>query len=146
MSAPTLEDNWSPKTAAGTRLIPIHSHLLQWGVIIRCTGGRTLPVPRPAPSARERGTDFAQAFSKFKKRLGLPESVTFHSFRHTVSTKLRNQGSNIRELWIDTLLGHEASHRSQGTTTYTSGIAVQNLQQVVEALNYPTFHISLPPL
>lgn len=98
------------------------------------------------PSARGRGTDFAQAFSKFKKRLGLPESVTFHSFRHTVSTKLRNQGGNIRELWIDTLLGHEASHRSQGTTTYTSGIAVQNLQQVVEALEYQTFQMSLPPL
>ncbi|WP_256940923.1 hypothetical protein [Acetobacter orientalis] len=44
------------------------------------------------------------------------------------------------------MLGHEASHRSQGTTTYTSGIAVQNLQQVVEALDYPTFHIPLPSL
>lgn len=142
---PHPEDNWSPKTAAGTRLIPIHSHLLQWGVLDLVQEGEHYLFPDLTPSARGRGTDFAQAFSKFKKRLGLPESVTFHSFRHTVSTKLRNQGGNIRELWIDTLLGHEASHRSQGTTTYTSSIAVQNLQQVVEALEYPTFHIPLPP-
>ncbi|NHN81670.1 tyrosine-type recombinase/integrase [Acetobacter lovaniensis] len=141
---PHPEDNWSPKTVAGTRLIPIHSHLLQWGVLDLVQEGEHYLFPDLNSSARGRGTDFAQAFSKFKKRLGLPESVTFHSFRHTVSTKLRNQGGNIRELWIDTLLGHEASHRSQGTTTYTSGIAVQNLQQVVEALNYPTFHIPLP--
>lgn len=141
---PHPEDNWSPKTVAGTRLIPIHSHLLQWGVLDLVQEGEHYLFPDLNSSARGRGTDFAQAFSKFKKRLGLPESVTFHSFRHTVSTKLRNQGGNIRELWIDTLLGHEATHRSQGTTTYTSGIAVQNLQQVVEALEYQTFHIPLP--
>ncbi|WP_278368816.1 tyrosine-type recombinase/integrase [Acetobacter orientalis] len=142
---PHPEDNWSPKTAAGTRLIPLHSHLLQWGVLDLVQEGEHYLFPDLNPSARGRGTDFAQAFSKFKKRLGLPETVTFHSFRHTVSTKLRNQSGTIRELWIDTLLGHEASHRSQGTTTYTSGIAVQNLQQVVEALEYSTFHIPLPP-
>lgn len=143
---PHPEENWSPKTAAGTRLIPLHSHLLQWGVLNLVQEGEHYLFPDLNPSARGRGTDFAQAFSKFKKRLGLPETVTFHSFRHTVSTKLQNQGGNIRELWIDTLLGHEAIHRSQGTTTYTSSIAVQNLQQVVEALDYPTFHIPLPPV
>ncbi|MFT8542900.1 tyrosine-type recombinase/integrase, partial [Acetobacter sp.] len=141
---PHPEENWSPKTAAGTRLIPIHSHLLQWGMLDLVQEREHYLFPDLNPSARGGGTDFAQAFSKFKKRLGLPETVTFHSFRHTVSTKSRNQSGNIRELWIDTLLGHEASHRSQGTTTYTSGIAVQNLQQVVEALDYPTFHIPLP--
>jgi integrase len=62
--------------------------------------------------------------------------VTFHSFRHLVSTKLRNQNNDIRELWIDALLGHEATHRSQGTTNYMSGIDVKNLQRVVEALKY----------
>ncbi|WP_338422122.1 site-specific integrase [Acetobacter sicerae] len=63
--------------------------------------------------------------------------MTFHSFRHTVSTKLRNQEAHIRELWIDTVLGHEASHKSQGTMNYTCGIEVANLQQVIEALHYP---------
>lgn len=29
-------------------------------------------------------------FSKFKSRLGIGKSVVFHSFRHNVSTKLRN--------------------------------------------------------
>ncbi|MFT8336076.1 tyrosine-type recombinase/integrase [Acetobacter orientalis] len=116
---PHPEENWSPKTAAGTRLIPLHSHLLQWGMLDLEQEGEHYLLPDINPSTRGRGTDFAQALSKFKKRLGLPETVTFHSFRHTVSTKLRNQSGNIRELWIDTLLGHEASHRSQGTITYS---------------------------
>ena len=96
MSAPTLEDNWSPKTAAGTRLIPIHSHLLKWGVLTLAEEGEHYLFPDLNPSARGRGADFAQAFSKFKKRLGLPESVTFHSFWHTVSTQLRNAHADIR--------------------------------------------------
>jgi hypothetical protein len=50
---------------------------------------------------------------------------------------LRNQDSHIRELWIDDLLGHEATHKSQGTTQYTSAIYLQNLQRVVEAITYP---------
>lgn len=84
----------------------------------------------------ERGDNFARSFSKHKKRLGLPDAA-FQSFRHTVSTKLRNQEAHIRELWIDTVLGHEASHKSQGTMNYTSGIEVANLKQVIEALSFP---------
>ncbi|GAN61433.1 hypothetical protein ACI01nite_26030 [Acetobacter cibinongensis] len=34
--------------------------------------------------------------------------MTFHSLRHTVSTKLKKQEALIREIYIDTVLGHEA--------------------------------------
>ncbi|MCG4254111.1 tyrosine-type recombinase/integrase [Acetobacter senegalensis] len=136
---PHAEDNWSPKTSAGTRIIPIHSHLLTMeGLnLLRETGEHYLFPDLTVSSTGERGDNFARAFSKHKKRIGIPEDVTFHSFRHTVSTRLRNQEAHIRELWIDTVLGHEASHKSQGTINYTSGIDVANLQEVVEALNYP---------
>ena len=136
---PHPEDNWSPKTAAGTRIIPIHSSLLRMeGLNLLEDSYEKYLFPDLTVSASgERGDNFARSFSKHKKRLGLPDAVTFHSFRHTVSTKLRNQEAHIRELWIDTVLGHEASHKSQGTMNYTSGIEVANLKQVIEALSYP---------
>ncbi|MBS1014982.1 DUF6538 domain-containing protein [Acetobacter persici] len=136
---PHPEDGWSPKTSAGTRIIPIHSSLLTMeGLnLVEDNGEKYLFPDLTVSTSGERGDNFARSFSKHKKRLGLPEAVTFHSFRHTVSTKLRNQEAHIRELWIDTVLGHEASHKSQGTMNYTSGIDVANLQQVIEALHYP---------
>ncbi|WP_086652193.1 DUF6538 domain-containing protein [Acetobacter cibinongensis] len=136
---PHPEDGWSPKTAAGTRVIPIHSSLLGMeGLnLLQDNGEKYLFADLTLSNAGERGDNFARAFSKHKKRIGIPEDVTFHSFRHTVSTKLRNQEAHIRELWIDTVLGHEASHKSQGTMNYTSGIEVANLKQVIEALSYP---------
>lgn len=136
---PHPEDDWSPKTAAGTRIIPVHSSLLQMKDLnlLEENGEKYLFPDLTISTSGERGDNFARSFSKHKKRLGLPDAVTFHSFRHTVSTKLRNQDAHIRELWIDTVLGHEASHKSQGTMNYTSGIEVANLQQVIEALHYP---------
>ncbi|MBS1004676.1 tyrosine-type recombinase/integrase [Acetobacter thailandicus] len=91
-----------------------------------------------------RGAAFGQAFSKLKTKLDLPAEITFHSFRHTVSTKLRNQSASFRELWIDRVLGHEASHRSQGTMNYTSSIDVENLKNVIEALEFLTFKLDIP--
>lgn len=118
--------------------MPIHSALLDWGILdFRKDGEKFLFSELKTPKSGPRGTDFGRNFSKFKTTIGLPAAITFHSFRHTVSTRLRNQAGDLRELWIDALLGHEASHKSQGATTYLSGIATENLKQTVEALRYP---------
>ncbi|MFT9450298.1 DUF6538 domain-containing protein [Gluconobacter japonicus] len=45
-----------------------------------------------------RGTAFERYFSTMKIRLGLPSEITFHSFRHSVSTQLRNTSADIREI------------------------------------------------
>lgn len=60
-----------------------------------------------------------------------------------MSTRLRNQTGDLRELWIDALLGHEPSHKSQGATTYLSGIATENLRQTVESVRYPTLYFEM---
>ena len=134
------EDSWSPKTEAGERLVPIHSALLDWGILnFRKTGEKYLFSDLKNSQDGNRGADFSRAFSRYKTMMELPPAVTFHGFRHTVSTLLRNQNSDIRELWIDALLGHEASHKSQGATTYLSGIEMQNLKRTVEAIQYSSF-------
>lgn len=79
-----------------------------------------------------------QSSPKLKMMIGLPATITFHSFRRTASIRLRNQARDFRELWSDALLGHKASHKSQGATTYLSGITTESLKRVVEALSYPT--------
>ncbi|MBS1054919.1 tyrosine-type recombinase/integrase [Gluconobacter kondonii] len=142
---PHQEDGWSPKSAAGTRLVPIHSQLIKAGIMGFLKPNQHFLFPDlPASSEGVRGAAFGQAFSKLKTKLDLPAEITFHSFRHTVSTKLRNQNASLRELWIDRVLGHEASHRSQGTMNYTSSIDVQNLKSVIEALGFPTFKLDIP--
>ncbi|WP_308719831.1 site-specific integrase [Komagataeibacter xylinus] len=139
------EDNWSPKTEAGERLVPIHSALRDWGLLtFRKAEEKYLFPDLKASQDGSRGADFSRAFSRYKMMMGLPPAVTFHGFRHTVSTLLRNQDSDIRELWIDALLGHESSHKSQGATTYLSGIDLTNLQRTVEAIQYPGFSLPSP--
>lgn len=143
--SPHVEDNWSPKSVAGIRIVPIHSQLISLGIMSFVQPNQHFLFPDLSPSREGvRGAAFGQTFSRLKDKLGLPPEVAFHGFRHTVSTKLRNQNADIRELWIDRLLGHEASHRSQGTMNYTSSIDVKNLSMVIEALDYPSLKIRIP--
>ncbi|NMC64377.1 MAG: site-specific integrase [SAR324 cluster bacterium] len=136
---PHTETGWAPKTEAGTRMVPVHSKLIEAGVPVlkETTNGPYLLPGLETSKQGVRGAALGRAFSLLKTRIGLPAEITFHSFRHTVSTQLRNADANIREVWIDRLLGHEATHKSQGTTTYLTGISTANLQQTIEAINYP---------
>ncbi|MBS1004370.1 DUF6538 domain-containing protein [Acetobacter thailandicus] len=139
MVRPHAETGWAPKTEAGTRVVPVHSKLIEAGVLaFKETTNAPYLIPGLGTSKQGvRGAALGRAFSLLKTRIGLPAEITFHSFRHTVSTQLRNADANIREVWIDRLLGHEATHKSQGTTTYLTGISTANLQQTIEAISYP---------
>ena len=132
------DDGWKPKTPAGIRVVPVHSELMRFGIMdYMKKGEKYLFSELRGSDVRSRGQTFANEFSKHKTSLGLPLAVTFHGFRHTVSTRLRNVRADIREVWIDALLGHEASHKSMGTLNYLSGIDTENLHKVVENIRYP---------
>nr|WP_232091749.1 tyrosine-type recombinase/integrase [Acetobacter aceti] len=120
-------------------MVPVHSKLIEAGVLaLKETTDCSYLLPCLGTSRQgTRGAALGRAFSLLKTRIGLPAEITFHSFRHTVSTQLRNADANIREVWIDRLLGHEATHKSQGTTTYLTGISTANLKQTIEAISYP---------
>ncbi|MCP1217244.1 integrase [Acetobacter orientalis] len=119
--------------------MPIHSKLIEADVLALkdATDSPHLIAGLETSKQGVRGAALGRAFSLLKTRIGLPAEITFHSFRHTVSTQLRNVDANIREVWIDRLLGHEANHKSQGTTTYLTSISTANLRQTVEAISYP---------
>nr|WP_233129166.1 DUF6538 domain-containing protein [Acetobacter sp. DsW_54] len=92
MVRPHSDDGWSPKTDASTRVVPVHSKLIEAGILaVKETTDCPYLLPGLGTSRQgNRGAALGRAFSLLKTRIGLPAEITFHSFRHTVSTQLRN--------------------------------------------------------
>lgn len=140
---------WSAKTEAGTRVIPICTALRNAGLLELAEKARKSGKSyifqdlRFTGQDKKRSAHFQRDFSKFKTRLGIGRSVVFHSFRHNVSTKLRNIHEHgeggLRESWIDDFLGHEGANKSVGNTVYFDDVDVSNLLKVSESVTYPAF-------
>ena len=135
---------WSPKSEAGERAIPLHAVLVEAGLLAwaeaRAAAGeaRIVPGTRMTGRAGSLGAEPSRQFSKLKMGLKVAPKTTFHSFRHSVSTILRNEDASLRETWIDAVLGHEGDGgRSLGITTYFKRVGVPNLVRVVAGICYP---------
>ena len=142
---------FSPKTEAGERVVPVHPELIKVGLIKHVermrSAGKTFIFHdlTPSGSMNHLSTKFQKAFSLHKQRAGVTDDTVFHSFRHSVSTILRNEDATIREVWIDSVLGHigDSSKKSQGITTYLHKIGIKNLKKTINRIHYPeTFQIS----
>ena len=105
------------KTTAARRSIPIHAELLRLGFIQYC---ESIPQGSLWPELPKRegkaGGYFSQYFGALRAELGIPASMSFHSFRHSARTNLVCAG--ITESVIDRLLGH-VSTGSIGSKVYT---------------------------
>lgn len=135
---------WDAKTEAGERLIPLHDELINAGLLTLAESRDYYLFDFKFSKRGKRSATFQADFSDFKNGLEIPaKKVVFHSFRHSVSTMLRQRpdGGNdgLREIWIDAFLGHEASHKSSGTKSYLDGIDVRNLKKVADSVQYPDF-------
>ncbi|WP_152548725.1 site-specific integrase [Kozakia baliensis] len=136
---------FSPKTEAGERAVPVHPELVRLGFIREVEKMRKTGLPFIFSDLTPRGRDnllsprFEQAFSRHKISAGVTPENTFHSFRHSVSTILRNEDATIREVWIDAVLGHtgHASRLSMGAQTYLHKIGPRNLVKTVRRIQYP---------
>lgn len=134
---------WSPKTEAGERAVPVHSllaeaGLLEWAADRDAQGElRVVPGTRHTGPDAKLGAEPSRQFSKLKMGLKVARKTTFHSFRHNVSTTLRNEDASLREAWIDAVLGHEGDGgKSLGITTYLKRVGVANLAKVVAGIRY----------
>lgn len=121
----------SVKSAAGHRVIPIHSKLLELGFMnfVESQTGTALWEKLPKRDGKAGGF-FSQFFSSLRKSLGIPPNIVFHSFRHTFRSALAEKG--ISELIIDRLLGHETPG-SVGAKVYTH-ISVTTLKDATEEI------------
>ncbi|MFT8719907.1 DUF6538 domain-containing protein [Acetobacter sp.] len=140
---------WSAKTEAGSRVVPICSALQKAGLLDLAQRAKNQKRHyifydlKFTGKDKKRSAHFQRDFSKFKTRLGIGRGVVFHSFRHNVSTKLRNIHEHgeggLRESWIDDFLGHEGENKSVGNTVYFDDVDITNLLKVAESVQYPDF-------
>ena len=123
------------KTIAGRRAIPLHDELLRLGFIQYWDSieqGSLWPkLPKREGKA---GGYFSQFFGELRAELGIPPSMSFHSFRHSARTNLVCAG--VAESVVDRLLGHIGTG-SVGAKVYTH-LSNQKLQESINCLPIST--------
>lgn len=140
---------WNPKSEAGARVVPICEKLIEAGFLDFIEKAKRMKSRYVFSELKFTGKDKKRSgliqrnFSTHKSRLGIPATTVFHSFRHYVSTKLRNIHEHgeggLREVWIDNFLGHEGNNKSVGNTVYLDEVDVENLKRVADSVQYPAF-------
>jgi integrase len=124
------------KTTASVRRIPIHSELIRLGFLEYASSQKSISLWPDLPLRDGKpGSFFSQWFGSFRRSLGTPDTLVFHSLRHTVRSSLTR--SNVPEPIIDRLLGHE-SQGSIGARVYTHP-QIEQLSQAIETLE--TFNL-----
>jgi integrase len=127
------------KTNAARRSIPLHDELLRLRFIQyseSITQGSLWPnLPKREGKA---GGYFSQYFGELRAELGIPPSMSFHSFRHSARTNLVCAG--VAESVIDRLLGHVSSG-GVGARIYTH-LSHQVLQKSINCLPTATTCVS----
>ena len=134
------EDEKNVKTESGKRLVPIHSKLIELGFLDfvnqRKKSSSTL-FPEEKRSINGRFSPYSKRFRTYrnKQQVITPENsrLDFHSFRHTVRTKLVDQ--SISESLIDDIIGH-SSVGSTGRKTYTHTQQVPQKKNAIETISY----------
>ncbi len=139
------QGDWSPKSEAGERVVPVHRQLHALGLrdLIQRRAAedsyRLLPSLKRGPRGNL-GAYLSKDFSAHTIAIGVGDKTVFHSWRHNIRTQL----SNVRELqetWIDAILGHRAGsgspgQRSVGATIYLKGIGAANLDWAIQQVDY----------
>ena len=132
------------KTAAGVRVVPIHSGLVK--IVERRTEGK----PSDAYLFEEfsntgwdgnRTMAVSKAFTYYRRRLGIDKRpnnrrrslVNFHSFRRWFATKAED--ADIRENVVAKVMGHEQGTMTFGT--YSKADLMRQLRECVEAVQLP---------
>ncbi len=127
------------KTDAARRTTPIHSELIRLGFLeyveaLRQAGAARLWPALPLLKGKP-GNYFSSWFNTTQREApeGARKLPDFHSFRHTVRSKLAS--AKVSEPMMNVLVGHEIGG-SEGARTYTHRTPA-DLQEAVEAIAYP---------
>lgn len=131
-------DDKSVKTAQSVRVVPVHSRLLDLGLLefvsSRRGNGEDKLWPNLTKTANGYGSAISKHFNKRLRNLGIEDrKLVLYSLRHNVTTQLANKG--IEAYLIERLVGHRSDGQTFGR--YTKEIEVGKLAQVVELLDFP---------
>ncbi len=130
-------DEKTVKTEAARRTVPVHSELIRLGFLDYAKAIKALKSKSLWPALRLAPTKPSNYFSAWFKTIraveGGKELPDFHSFRHTVRSKLASAG--VSEPMIDVLIGHEVTG-SEGSKVYTERTP-EDFRRAIERINYP---------
>lgn len=127
----TVED---AKTAAGNRIVPIHSRLKPLAAYLKqSSGDGYLIEDQKFNKYGDRSNAIGKRFGRLKKELGFGPQYVFHSIRKTVATELENAG--VPEGVSSDILGHEKKTMTYGL--YSGGSGLKLKQDALEKLDYP---------
>jgi integrase len=144
------DDDKQVKTKAGIRTVPIHSKLIELGFIDfvkqRATNSPRLFPEEPRNKAGQFDA-FSKRFATFKTKCGISSTdlkmYDFHSFRHTVRTKLTE--ARVDENIIDEIIGHTNKNVSIGRSHYSHADLLTDKKQAIEKLSYDLDFSKLKP-
>ena len=125
------------KTPSSKRLIPVHSKLVDLGLLKYADKLRAKGETRLFPELVKRregyGQDVSRWFSRFRKTVGVTDEKTnFHSFRHTVADSFKQKGIPYER--ASAILGHKDESETYGR--YGKALNVPILQPVIEELKF----------
>jgi integrase len=117
------------KTPASTRVVPLHSDLLDLGLLKFAEAATT---KRLFPRAWQRNGDLlTKWWNRQRKRAGASPGTQVHGLRHRVTTQLKNAG--VHEARISTILGH--SQQSLAMGRYGKSYDMPRLVEAVEMID-----------
>ena len=115
------------KHISSIRKVPIHKDLVEELLSYIATKRKYLFKIKTA--------NFAKQFSDFKTKLGYPKTIlVFHSFRHSLQNKLKQQ--KIQNMIINELTGHSQHVDAQMTDTYTNKYELHILKEELDKISY----------
>ncbi|MEO5690120.1 MAG: site-specific integrase [Burkholderiaceae bacterium] len=137
-----LGDTKTVKTSASRRLVPVHSELIRLGFLDYVDAIKQAKSTSLWPALKLAPTKPSNYFSAWFKTIRAVEDEKelpdFHSFRHTVRSKLASAG--VAEPMIDVLCGHEVTG-STGAKKYTER-TIDDKQKALDRVAYSG--LSLP--
>ena len=129
------------KTADARRLVPVHPQLQALGFMryaeqVKSMGQEYL-FPHTVDGANGRGKNAGRQFTiLMEKRSIKDDRKVFHSFRHTVITRLHATGANTAH--VMQITGHRGeAGQTVHFGTYTHDVGLQALADTMARLSYP---------
>jgi integrase len=131
---PDADFSWKPKTAAGERLIPIHSQLVKLGFLEFVEARRKNGDARLFPELKKSDTA-SKWFTRHRKNCGIggtDRKKVFHSFRKNVATALAR--AKVPKDLIQEIIGHEPEDVTKKAYIDTS--PPELLREQIEQLDF----------
>lgn len=122
------------KSAAGNRVVPIHSRLRPLLTYLLNTSDDGYVLPGLTFNKfGDRSNAIGKRFGHLKRSLGFDRRLVFHSIRKTVATQLEN--ALVPESVSADILGHDKPTMTYGL--YSGGTDLRTRKEAIEKLSYP---------